>query len=210
VFFKNQVVSRRGFFIVLVTTVLAVRRGIAEQAHLEVSKVVSNGTNATRVLMRYSPLNTLWRIETSSDLSKTNSWARSINATNIVRGQSQGLGFVRFDIPTSTNSLFVRSVLVTNANITVTTNNYPVPASGETLFMAMENLMLSVPLFTFVKKAPKHPTLGEFILGVNGETEAGGSHWTLDINGKEATVGSSQYVPKIGDEIEWRLENRNN
>lgn len=206
-FFKNQVVNRRRFCIGL-ATILAVRRGIAELAHLEVSKTVSNGTNAMRVLMRYSPLNTFWKIEVSSDLSKTNSWAKATNATNIVRGQSQGLGFVRFDIPISTNSLFVRSVLVTNANITVTTNNYPAPASGETLFMAMESLMLSVPLFTFVKKAPRHPSLGEFILCINEETEAGGSHWTLYINGVEATIGSSQYIPKVGDEIEWRLEKR--
>ena len=149
-------------------------------------------------------------MEVSSDLNKTNSWAKATNATNIVRGQAQGQGFVQFDLPTSINSLFVRSVLVTNASITVTTNNYPTPAKGETLFVAMENLMLSVPLlFTFIKKEPKHPDYGEFILGVNGTTEAGGSHWTLYINGQEAIVGSSKYIPKIGDEIELRLEKRN-
>ncbi|MDO8686855.1 MAG: DUF4430 domain-containing protein [Candidatus Berkelbacteria bacterium] len=144
----------------------------------------------------------------SSDLDKTNSWAKATNATNIVRGQAQGQGFVQFDLPTSTNSLFVRSVLVTNASITVTTNNYPAPVNGETLFMAMEKLASSVPLFTFIKKVPRDPALGEFILGINGETESGGSHWTLYINRVEAIIGSSQYIPKVGDEIEWRLERR--
>jgi len=51
---------------------------------------------------------------------------------------------------------------------------------------------------------------GEFVKSINGITPDKEHYWSFFVNGKESTVGASQYVTKDGDSIEWKLQQINN
>lgn len=53
----------------------------------------------------------------------------------------------------------------------------------------------------------KHYDFGDLVQKIDGvENSAGGYYWIYYVNGQTANVGASQYQPKMGDLILWRLE----
>jgi hypothetical protein len=52
----------------------------------------------------------------------------------------------------------------------------------------------------------KHYSFGDLVTSINGVEGNGPKYWTLYVNGKEASVGSSAYVTKTGDVITWKLQ----
>lgn len=53
-----------------------------------------------------------------------------------------------------------------------------------------------------------YPT-GEFVKSINGVTPDATHFWALYVDGKQATVGASQYITKNGENIEWKLDQIN-
>ncbi len=51
-----------------------------------------------------------------------------------------------------------------------------------------------------------YPGLGFFVTSVGALHEGNGRHLIYSVNGKEASVGVSSYVPKQHDIIEWKLK----
>lgn len=53
----------------------------------------------------------------------------------------------------------------------------------------------------------KHYDFGDLVQSIDGvEASASGYYWIYYVNGQTANVGASQYQPKMGDLILWRLE----
>lgn len=50
------------------------------------------------------------------------------------------------------------------------------------------------------------PSLGEYVVSINGEDGNGSKYWLYYVDGKAATVGAGEYKTKTGEKIEWRLE----
>lgn len=50
------------------------------------------------------------------------------------------------------------------------------------------------------------PSLGEYVVSINGEDGNGSKYWLYYVDGKAATVGAGEYKTKTGENIEWRLE----
>ncbi|MBI3231645.1 MAG: DUF4430 domain-containing protein [Candidatus Doudnabacteria bacterium] len=49
--------------------------------------------------------------------------------------------------------------------------------------------------------------IGEYVLSIDGKKENPGKNfWALYINGTQSQVGASDYKPKGGDKIIWKLE----
>lgn len=49
--------------------------------------------------------------------------------------------------------------------------------------------------------------VGEYVTSINGKKEnAGKNFWALYVNGQQSQVGASDYKPKNGDKIVWKLE----
>ncbi len=49
--------------------------------------------------------------------------------------------------------------------------------------------------------------VGEFVESIDGKKADGTTEfWAFYVNGEQAQVGASQYHPKDGDRIEWKLE----
>lgn len=53
----------------------------------------------------------------------------------------------------------------------------------------------------------KYPGLGFFVSDIGSLHQSVGENLMYDINGEEAEVGVSSYVPEDGDIISWRLNN---
>ena len=134
--------------------------------------------NRTGIVKTVNPTNFVWELEQSIDLK---SWTTAPTNTVVV----------------SDKQTFFRLKLVT-ATVRIAATSFQVPI-GQTLFEAMK----SVPSFSF--NSQLYNGLGQFITGINGKQKGGGSNWFLYVNGQSATVGSSQYILKKGDVIEWRF-----
>lgn len=201
----GKMVRRRRFLFQLFGLTMGTSWVAAQLARLDASRSTVNGAKVMSVLMTYSPTDTVWELQLSPDPSNTNSWT-PFASTNAVKYFVAGPGRKQWDIPIPTNQpnkLFFRSKLVaTNAYIKLSPNIFPVLASGKSLFDAMSNLTYSTPFFTFTSQA--YPDLGQFVLDINGTRNSGGSYWTLYVNGLISNVGSSQYILKPRDTIEWR------
>lgn len=52
----------------------------------------------------------------------------------------------------------------------------------------------------------EYPGLGFFVTELGSLKEGDGKHLMYSINGKEASVGVSLYIPKAGDSIVWELK----
>jgi hypothetical protein len=50
------------------------------------------------------------------------------------------------------------------------------------------------------------PSLGEYVVSINGEDGNGSKYWLYYIDNKASTVGAGEYETKNGEKIEWRLE----
>ena len=75
--------------------------------------------------------------------------------------------------------------------------------AGETLYEAMIEAK-NVGTLSFSGK--EYPGLGFFVTSIGSLTEGNGKNLMYFINGKEASVGISTYVPKNGDTIIWKLQ----
>lgn len=51
-----------------------------------------------------------------------------------------------------------------------------------------------------------YPGLGFFVTELGSLKEGNGKHLMYSINGKEASVGVSLYIPKAGDSVVWELK----
>jgi hypothetical protein len=58
--------------------------------------------------------------------------------------------------------------------------------------------------FSFSYK--EYPGMGIFVDEINGIKGTSGAYWIYYINGKEASVGISNYILKSGDIINWKQE----
>lgn len=74
---------------------------------------------------------------------------------------------------------------------------------GTTLYDALKQAEVVGKISLGVKE---YPGLGFYVTDIGSLHEVSGKHLIYYINGKEATVGVSLYVPKNGDIINWRLE----
>lgn len=52
--------------------------------------------------------------------------------------------------------------------------------------------------------------IGEFVSSIEGIAPARDEFWIFIVNGETSNVGASQYVTKIGDRLEWKLEKIDN
>ncbi len=52
----------------------------------------------------------------------------------------------------------------------------------------------------------KYPGLGFYVTEIGSLKEVEGKHLIYEVNGKDATLGISSFVPKVGDKIDWKLE----
>jgi hypothetical protein len=75
---------------------------------------------------------------------------------------------------------------------------------GDTLYLSMVNLRKKESNFSF--NYIEYPSLGVFINEINGIKAGSGKYWFYAVNGKEASVGVSNYVLKEGDIINWELK----
>ncbi len=74
---------------------------------------------------------------------------------------------------------------------------------GETLYHILtrpENTQL------FSLRGIQYPSLGFFVTDIGPLHQGAGKYILYFINGKEASVGISEFVPQIGDTIEWKLK----
>jgi hypothetical protein len=76
---------------------------------------------------------------------------------------------------------------------------------NESLYGTMINLEnKNANNFSFNYK--NYPSLGIFINEINGQKAGSGKYWIYSVNGKEATVGISNFILKDGDIINWELK----
>jgi len=66
--------------------------------------------------------------------------------------------------------------------------------------------MKSISDESFSFKSTNHAGLGYFIESINGVKGEPGKYWIYYVNGKEASVGVSNYILKDGDSILWKQE----
>lgn len=83
----------------------------------------------------------------------------------------------------------------------------PPGASAYDAMVALASTSRAVTTNTpFSFEATYYSGLGYFISAINGVKNAGGTYWTLYINGKYSTVGASSYRLLANDQIEWQYE----
>lgn len=180
----------------------------AQSVHLEIRKSVVSGTNVLTIISTCSSTNAVVEILQATDIGKTNSLWIMLAPKNVVRQTQLDLHRSRWDIVAPTNQLSIfQSRLITSATMKVAEITYDLPVNSESLFVAMLNIAGKIP-FSFVSTLKFG--FGQFVTEINDRKNGGGSWWTLYVNGVEHTKGSSLYVPRAGDSIEWRLENRSN
>lgn len=77
------------------------------------------------------------------------------------------------------------------------------------VFEAMEQIQKeSTPLNMFSFKYTEHLGLGNFVNEINGVKGTPGKYWIYYVNGKEPSVGVSNYILKDGDSILWSQDGR--
>ncbi|NVN96774.1 DUF4430 domain-containing protein [Candidatus Nomurabacteria bacterium] len=75
---------------------------------------------------------------------------------------------------------------------------------GATVFEVMQKLKEENNEFDF--KYTEHTGLGIFIDEMNGKKGGRDGYWIYYVNGKEASIGISNYKIKNGDIISWKYE----
>jgi predicted component of viral defense system (DUF524 family) len=51
-----------------------------------------------------------------------------------------------------------------------------------------------------------HYSFGDFVSSINGTAGNGPKYWIMYVNGKESSVGASDYITRNSDTIKWKLE----
>lgn len=75
--------------------------------------------------------------------------------------------------------------------------------SGATLYADLEKAKEEGRIHFAAKE---YTGLGFFVTEIGELKEGNGKHLLYYINGKEASVGVSTYIPQSGDHVEWKLE----
>jgi hypothetical protein len=76
---------------------------------------------------------------------------------------------------------------------------------GDSVYKIMENLQKNKENnFSFNYK--EYPALGVFIDEINGIKGGNGKYWIYYVNGKESSVGVSNYILDENDIINWELK----
>ncbi|KKR61652.1 hypothetical protein A2643_03600 [Candidatus Nomurabacteria bacterium RIFCSPHIGHO2_01_FULL_39_220] len=193
-FFKNQVSRRR--FILQFAGISGLAMLGARDAYSQAGSRLDWARTSTgiRVVGTVNPVDSAWAFQRSPDGA---SWI-TLEEEGVVIGS----GRIRWDIPISTNEpagLF-RLKLITVLRIG--SRNYRIEANNQTLFAAMEILRVRVSdPSLFVSEYRTEPE-GQFVTETNGVK----GKWVFEVNRQKILdTGSSRYVPKLGDRIEWKL-----
>ncbi len=101
--------------------------------------------------------------------------------------------------PSQTQTQKTISVTLHAGDISITLT----PEAGVTLFDALSQAGKAGEIIFMGKQ---YPALGFYVTDIGSLRESAGNHLLYYINGKEATVGASSYIPKDGDVIDWKLE----
>ena len=99
-----------------------------------------------------------------------------------------------------------KTLPVNNISITIRVGNSSMllfPTAGATLF---DDLSQAGKAGTLVFSGKEYPGLGFFVAEIGDLKNGNGKNLIYYINGKEASVGVSTYVPQNGDIVEWKLE----
>lgn len=192
--FKNQEVSRRRFLQVAGLAGMAWATGICRADTTSSRLDCVRTSTGIRIVATVNPVDSVWALQKSMDSGT--SWTTLENEGVVI-----GSGRIRWDIPMDANEPvgFFRLKLVTVLRIG--SKSYRIPADGLMLFDAMTALVASVSSFSFTPKNPIHPTWGQFINVINQEE----GKWVFEVNGQKILdAGSSLYVPRLGERIEWK------
>lgn len=88
-----------------------------------------------------------------------------------------------------------------SVSLIVGENNYQTKVNeGSNVYFVMEQIKKENKDFDF--KYKEYPSLGIFIEEINGVADSS-LYWIYYVNGKEASVGVSNYIIKNGDIISW-------
>jgi len=122
---------------------------------------------------------------------------------------SQEVSTVKSDLNNKIKSLVIKESPVNEntKNVLITLNvfdkSYSIKTEeGVNVYDAMKSI--SDESFSF--KATEHSGLGYFVEEINGVKGTPGKYWIYYVNGKEASVGISNYILKNGDIINWKQE----
>ena len=121
----------------------------------------------------------------------------------------QELSEIKPDIKTQIKSLLIKegSTNENTKNVSLTLNVFDKSYSIKTEEgINVYDAMKSIEDKSFSFKAIEHPGLGYFVEEMNGVKGTPGKYWIYYVNGKEASVGVSQYIIKNGDIISWKQE----
>lgn len=77
--------------------------------------------------------------------------------------------------------------------------------NNDSVFNAM-NILQNDKNYDFNFKFKEYPSLGILIEEINGVKSGNGKYLIYYVNGKEASVGVSNYILKEGDSILWKQE----
>ena len=157
---------------------------------------VGKTSSGVRIIANVNPIDSLWEVQRSIDEGKT--WVKIGDEGTLI-----GSGRIRWDIPTEPNAPVGIFRLNLSPVLKVGNETHRLIAD-QNLFAAMTELQRSNPSFSFNSEYRTNPE-GQFVTEVNGIK----GKWVFEVNGQRINdsvdVGSSLYVPKLGDQIEWRI-----
>jgi|GEM_PF-1790206 len=96
--------------------------------------------------------------------------------------------------------------IISTENISLIIGSMPISIPlvvGDTLYETLHNADVQG---TILFSAREYPGLGFFVTAIGLLESGDGKNLMYFINGKEASVGVSMYVPHDGDVIEWKLK----
>lgn len=85
-------------------------------------------------------------------------------------------------------------------------NTYTIEIKDNDSVLSAMNILDNDNKYNFNFGYKKYPSLGIFIDEINGIKGGSGGYWIYYVNGKEASVGVSNYILKEGDSILWKQE----
>lgn len=113
--------------------------------------------------------------------------------------------------PQEEKNLVEKTTLARNKieiKIVVLGQAYPLSVPAKTtLYEAMVILSKDQSIeqsFSFTTK--NFPGLGQFVESINGAPNESRKYWMYYINGKQGSIGVSNYIVEAGDIVEWKRE----
>ena len=181
---KKIINKKRIIFFTIITVIVLVlclstlnqKKYVAKQQLVLNSEGVVESTSTAKTVPVFEN-----KEATSSPTKTTEEFATSSNQTKI----TQPIKTTNFTLSAGDNSISISSPI------------------GSSLFDAM-NIAKTEGKISFSEK--QYPELGFYVTDIGSLHEVYGKHLLYYINGKEATVGVSLYIPQDGDIINWKLE----